>query len=118
MNPFTPPSGELPKTNQEEEKRRRSELKIKYAALFASFAEILFRLDPAGINFEVNPDEYEPEVGTILPRVIDVTSAEEIVPVLREEFFRWFGGIKRPGIEYEEMAAELFEAIQRQRRAT
>src|SRR6266849_64449 len=41
------------KTNHEETKRRRSELKAKYSALYASFAEILFRLDPAGINFEI-----------------------------------------------------------------
>ncbi|HEY8181724.1 MAG TPA: hypothetical protein VII32_05755 [Thermoanaerobaculia bacterium] len=107
------------KTSHEESKHRRSELKVKYSALFAAFAEILFRLDPAGINFEVNSDEYEPEVGTILPRVIDATSVEEIVPVLREELSRWFGGgIRRPGTTYEEIARELYEAIQRQRRAT
>jgi len=104
------------KTSHEESKRRRSELKVRYAALFASFAEILFRLDPAGINFEINSDEYEPEAGTILPRVIDATSVEEIVPVLREEFSRWFGvGIQRPGITYEEIARELYDAIQKQR---
>lgn len=103
------------KTSREESKRR-SELRAKYSALFASFAEILFRLDPAGINFEINPDEYEPEVGTILPRVIDATSVDEIVPVLRDELARWFGaGIPRPGITYEEIARELYEAIQRQR---
>jgi hypothetical protein len=104
------------KTSREESKRRRSELKVEYATLFASFAEILFRLDPAGINFEVNSDEYEPEVGTILPRIIDATSVDEIVPVLRDELSRWFGaGIPRPGITYEEIARELYEAIQRQR---
>ena len=48
------------------EHRRR--LKEEYGKLFDDLTAILFRADPVGINFEVNPDEYQPEAGTILPR--------------------------------------------------
>ena len=53
--------------------------------------DILFDEDPASLNFEVNIDEYEPEVRTILPRLRDCRSSEEAEQVLREELQKWFG---------------------------
>lgn len=100
----------------EAEKRRRDELRAQYSSLYAAFTEILFRLDPAGINYETNADEYESEVGTILPRVVNAASAQEIVPILRDEFWRWFGsGITNPDVTWEQLAEELFEALVRYR---
>lgn len=99
-------------TEIEIERHRRAELKQRYCQLFAAFSEILYRHDPAGIHFEVNSDEYEPEVGTILPRALNAQRPDEIVPILREELSRWFGvGLQRPGVTYEAMAADLFTAL-------
>ena len=44
------------KEDIEDEKRR---LRLECGKLFDSIAEILFRLDPVGVNFEENTDEYE-----------------------------------------------------------
>jgi len=54
-----------PRENQLE----RQALRRHYPVLFDEVSSILFRHDPIGINFETNTDEYEPEVGTILPRL-------------------------------------------------
>jgi hypothetical protein len=51
----------------------------------------LFEADPVGINFEINTDEYEPEVGTIIPRLGSARSAEDVQAIICEEFRRWFG---------------------------
>jgi hypothetical protein len=48
---------------------RRKRLKQEYGELFDQTSAILFRHDPIGINFEDNTGEYDPEAGTILPRL-------------------------------------------------
>lgn len=65
-------------------------LKAEYGELFDSVADILFQHDPIGINFEDNTDEYYPEVRTILPRLKDCHSAQDVTSVVHEEFVRWF----------------------------
>jgi hypothetical protein len=79
----------MTKTREEilEERRR---LRGKFGHLFDSTAALLFRHDPVGINFEINPDEYEPEVGTILPRLSCCNSVDDVRRVVHEEFVRWF----------------------------
>jgi hypothetical protein len=71
------------------EERRR--LREEYKLLYDQVAALLFRRDPIGINFESNTDEYEPEVGTILPRLRTCTSVDDVATVVFEEFVRWFG---------------------------
>jgi len=66
-------------------------LKAQYGKLFDDVAEILFRHDPIGINFEDNADEYEPEVRTILPRLRACQDSDDVVTVAYEEFQKWFG---------------------------
>jgi hypothetical protein len=70
---------------------RRRAVKRKYKTLFDDTSALLFRLDPIGINFEDNTDEYDPEVGTILPRLSRCHSSSEVRQVVFEEFCRWFG---------------------------
>lgn len=65
-------------------------LKDEYGELFDGVAEILFRHDPMGINFEDNTDEYYPEVRTILPRLKACRSPRDVATVIHEEFQRWF----------------------------
>lgn len=94
----------------------RKRLKLQYSALFEDLSALLYRLDPMRLNFEINPDEYDPEVGTILPRVLELETAGEIESVIREEFAAWFG--RATGIEnatYEELAAEFLTVLDRYR---
>jgi hypothetical protein len=67
-------------------KRRKRE----YVALFVSISKALFKADPIGINFDTNTDEYEPEAGTIIPRLRSATSEADVQSIVHEEFCRWF----------------------------
>jgi hypothetical protein len=72
-------------------KDRENQKRKSYRHLHDRILEILFEEDLAGINFESNRDEYEPEVGTILPRLKHCHTAADLQMVIHEEFIRWFG---------------------------
>ena len=92
---------------QWEEDRRR--LRREYGTLFDVVAEILFRHDPVGINFDSNTDEYEPEAETILPRLWNCRSAEDAAEVVHQEFQHWFTPeVAGPREKYDELAAEIW----------
>ena len=69
---------------------RHDELKRQYGVAYEQLSNILFTEDPIGINFKENTDEYNPEVGTILPRLHCCLSADDVRQVLYEEFVKWF----------------------------
>src|SRR2546427_6210614 len=98
------------------EERRR--LRAEYAGLFDQVQSLLFRHDPVGINFETNMDEYDSEVGTILPRLRSCASAEEVCRVVHEEFVRWFGTDTAGSREhYSKIGTEIWQLWQRFRSA-
>jgi hypothetical protein len=93
------------------ESRRR--LKTKYAALFDSIAALLYRHDPMGISFQDNPDEYESEARTILPRLRSCQAVEDVQQVIHTEFVRWFGADTAGSPEhYREIASETWQLWQ------
>jgi hypothetical protein len=60
-------------------------------------------------NFEDNTDEYDAEVGTILPRLSRCHSAQEVRRVVFEEFCRWFGpDTAGEELSYNAIAEELW----------
>ena len=81
----------------------------KYKKLYYCVSRILFENDIEGINFETNDDEYEPEVETILPRLPETETIEDIQQVLQEEFNRWFGS-NRELDEFYVAAKEIWAA--------
>jgi hypothetical protein len=88
----------------------RRQLRKEYRELFDLTAALLFRHDPAGINFEVNADEYEPEAGTILPRLRGCRSVEDARRVIHEEFIRWFGvDTAGPEERFSSIASEIWQ---------
>lgn len=99
----------MPRT-REEIIAERNRLRAEYKQLFDDVAALLFRHDPVRINFEDNSDEYEPETGTILPRLRNCRSAEDVRKVVHEEFVRWFDAdIAGPEEHYTAIAAEIWE---------
>jgi len=91
-------------------------LKRAYTGMFEDLTAYLYEQDPMVLNYGINPDEYEPEVGTILPRVFDAGSPAEIVSVIREEFERWFGPrLRIENATYEDLADGIFAIIDRYR---
>jgi hypothetical protein len=89
----------------------RKHLKLKFGSLFAEVSAALFAADPVGINFGNNIDEYDPEAGTILPRLHSAHSADDAQVIIHEEFCRWFGKEDAGEIgRYEEVSAIIWEA--------
>ena len=85
-------------------------MKAEYRALFDGVAALLFRHDAAKINFEVNPDEYETEARTILPRLGTCKSVQDVQRIVHEECVRWFDdAIAGPEERYGEIAAEIWQ---------
>lgn len=68
----------------------RGTLKEKYGRTFDEVNRIMFKYDPMGMNFGDNEDEYEPEVGTILPRLRSGMTDEECLVAIAEELAHWF----------------------------
>ena len=99
----------MPRTREEILENRRR-LRAEYGELFDSTAALLFRYDPIGIGFDVNPDEYEPEAGTILPRLRHCQSADDVLDVVHEEFVRWFD-LRTAGSRehYKELASDIWQ---------
>ena len=99
----------MPRTREEILEERRK-LKAEYGELFDAVAALLFRHDPAGINFEINPDEYQTETGTILPRLRGCHSEDEARQVIHEEFVRWFDAdTAGPAELYAVIASEVWQ---------
>lgn len=93
--------------NAEEIRQKRVELKREYGAAYERLSEIFFSEDPIGINFEVNTDEYEPEVGTILPRLREARSVDDVRRIVDEEFAKWFDASVSGRPERYQVVAEL-----------
>ncbi len=91
-------------------KAENKKSKQKYGRAYKKLSEILFVEDLMGINFETNADEYVPEVGTILPRLGDCKSPDDVSRVLREEFFKWFGATASPD-RYHKLAERIWEEV-------
>jgi hypothetical protein len=67
------------------------ELKAQYKQLCAVVLSALSEADPIGLLALGAPaDEYEPEVGTIVPRLRTATSEADVRSILLDEFTRWF----------------------------
>ena len=62
----------------EQARKELPAVKAKFGPLFDEVSAILFRHDPMHINYGSNTDEYDPEVGTILPRLKQCRSARDV----------------------------------------
>lgn len=98
------------------ETEKRKAVRHEYPALFDALSKLLFEADPIGINFETNTDEYEPEVGTIIPRLKQAQSEFDVGRIIHEEFCKWFDVEMAGPIEaYSGIASELWAEWQRYR---
>ena len=100
----------MPRTREEILQERRR-LKEQYGQLFDSVSALLFQHDPIGIAFDnENTDEYDPEAGTILPRLQTCKSSTDALRAVHEEFVRWFGAdTAGPPEAYAKIASEIWQ---------
>ena len=100
----------------EEILQERRQLREKYRSLYDATIALLFRHDPVGINFDDNTNEYEPEAGTILPKLQSCRSADDALQEVYGEFLRRFGNSAGSKENYERIANELWELWEKYRR--
>jgi hypothetical protein len=99
-------------TEREKIQAERKALRREYGELYDRVSRLLFNWDPIGINFEDNTDEYEPEVGSILPRLRSCASAADVQRVVHEEFCRWFDVDQAGPLEsYERIGRDIWAEI-------
>jgi hypothetical protein len=88
-------------------------METRYQAVVAAVERAINEADPIGLlEGGAPPGEYSPEIGTILPRVVDAQGVDEVTAVLHEEFLRWFGdGTAGPRQAYEVPARRIWDAL-------
>lgn len=79
----------------------------------ADVTALLRRHDPLGLIEAGAPaDEYQPEAGTITPRLAQAMSAEDVQDILHTEFQAWFTpNVAGPRERYLAPATELWQAV-------
>lgn len=93
---------------------KRKAIRLQYGELFDALSKLLFELDPISINFETNTDQYEPEVGTIIPRLTRAESEADVREIVHEEFCKWFDSKTVGPIEdYDAIASRIWMEWQR-----
>ena len=105
---------DMAKTRDEILEHRRR-LKAEYGRLFDSISALLYRHDPIGMVFhsDENTDEYEPEAGTILPKLNGCRSEADVLQVVHAEFVSWFdSGTAGPQEHYKKIATEIWQLWQ------
>lgn len=86
------------------------EIKREYGKLFADVSDALFQADPIGINFGGNTNEYDPEAGTIIPRLKTANSAQDVQSIVYGEFKKWFGAsIVCKKEQYQPISVKILE---------
>jgi hypothetical protein len=86
--------------------------KAYFNALRTVVAEALREADPVRLlEIGAPADEYDPEIGTILPRLRTASSAEEVRTMLHEEFVRWFDADPAGSAEAYDGAAQRIWAF-------
>ncbi len=88
----------------------RENPKVRFGRLFDEVSAALFAADPIGVNVGRNTHEYDPEAGTILPRLQDAHSADDVQVIVYEEFCRRLDRAKVGEIgRYEEVSEIIWE---------
>ncbi len=85
-------NNEVTNVNEAELQRRaaRKRFQAQYRALYDELLEILFQLDPIGVH-RTNTEKFVPELATILPRLRDARSPEDVEQIIQQELRRWYG---------------------------
>lgn len=94
-------------------KQSRFEQTATQRDLVDAVSQILFRADPAGINFETNTDEYDAEAETIVIGLPNAHSPEDVKALMRETFWQWFGPHAGPIDQYTAEASEIWDLWRR-----
>lgn len=93
-------------------KKRQESLKAAYGSLYTEVSRLLQEADPIRVIEIGAPDnEYDLEVSTILPRLREATSPDDVQRIVHEEFVHWFGAeTAGPAAHYAGVSKDIWEA--------
>jgi hypothetical protein len=93
------------------ERTERQALKKKYQVLRKIVDSAIRHDDPMGLLEMGSPsDEYDPEVGSILPRLKEAETEDQLCSIVHEEFLHWFGDpTAGPKEAYRAIAQEIWK---------
>lgn len=78
----------------------------------ASVAAILFKFDPAELNFGFNSDEYGSEAETIVARLDECKSETDVLKLVENELLEWFDEETASSEHVPAIAAEIWALIE------
>lgn len=71
---------------------RQAALNEAHGALYSEVSRLVRTADPLRlIAIGAPADEYDSEISTILPRLREATSRDDVHRIVHEEFVHWFG---------------------------
>ena len=87
-------------------------LKAAHGALYTEVSRLVREADPIRLISKGTPDdEYDPEASTILPRLREAKSPDDVQRIVHEEFVHWFTAkIAGPAEEYADVSKKIWEA--------
>ena len=87
-------------------------VKAAYGPLYTEVSRLLREADPIRLIVIGAPDdEYDPEVSTILPRLCEAKSPDDVQRIVHEEFAHWFGAeIAGSAAQYAAVSKNIWEA--------
>ena len=86
-------------------------MKAAYGTLYTEVSRLLREADPILlIDIGTPDDEYDLEVSTILPRLRQAKSPEDVQRIVHEEFIHWFGAeTAGPATHYAGVSDNIWE---------
>jgi hypothetical protein len=97
---------------REGRRKRQASLEAAYGTLYTEVSRLMREADPIRLIAIGTPDdEYDVEVRTILPRLREAKSSDDVQRIVHEEFVHWFSAeIAGPAKEYAEVSKNIWEA--------
>ncbi len=91
-------------------RRRRDGIKGRYKDLFGRLERLFFEHDPIGISY--SPDEYDPEVERLLPKLERIRTERELTSAIHSIFEDMFSPeIAGPRRKYEPIARDVWRLV-------
>jgi broad specificity phosphatase PhoE len=93
---------------------RQAALKETHGVLYSEVSRLILTADPVHlIAIGAPDDEYDPEISTILPRLREAKSQNDVHRIVHEEFVHWFGAdIAGPSETYAAVSQEIWNVWQ------
>ena len=93
-------------------RKRQESLKAAYGSLYEEVSRLMREADPIRlIAIGAPDDEYDVEMRTILPRLREATSSDDVQRIVHEEFVHWFTAeIAGSAAQYADVSKNIWQA--------